>query len=293
VNSALPRVLIVDDRLDSVALLLAYLKGQAIDVMVATDGQDALRKAVAGAPQAILLDVAMPGMDGYAVCRQLKAEPLTAAVPVLFLSAMASVEERLQGYAAGGADFIGKPFSAEEVLTRLFVHLRMARQLKLAHAQAVPVAQAGLAAARAPAGPQTLLAPRDNELVDAALAVLQREDSAWPGSEALARSLGTNEKKLTELFRLRFGLTVYEYLVQQRLETARARLATTLEQIQLVADRAGYRNASDFSRAFRSRYGVGPRQYRHSSQGMALPPDLGTDTGTDLPPDLAADAVPH
>jgi AraC-like DNA-binding protein len=200
---------------------------------------------------------------------------------------MASVAERLQGYAAGGADFIGKPFSSDEVLTRLFVHLHMARLLP----PALPINLVDPRPGMAKAGPAPLLAPRDSEIVDAALAELQREDSAWLGNDAMARRLGTNEKKLTELFRQRFGLTVHEYLVQQRLESARARLATTQEQIQLVADRAGYRNASDFSRAFRNRYGIGPRQYRQSSQDRVLASDTGLDSGTDLPPDLAVDPV--
>jgi DNA-binding response OmpR family regulator len=259
-----------------------------VDVMVATNGADGLRMSLAGAPQAILLDVAMPGMDGYAVCRQLKTEALTAAIPVLFLSAMASIEERLKGYAAGGADFIGKPFSAEEVLTWLFVHLRMARRVL----PAMPANGFASAVAKPATSPSAALAPRDNELIGAALAELQREDTAWPGSDTLARRLGTNEKKLAELFRQRFGLTVYEYLVQQRLESARARLASTQEQIQLIADRAGYRNASDFSRAFRNRYGTGPRQYRQSSQGLEFSPDSGTDTSFELPPDLAGGPAP-
>lgn len=254
-TDAVPRLLIIDDRMDSVALLLGYFKGQALDVMIALDGADGLRKAVAGCPDAILLDVAMPDMDGYAVCRRLKADPRTAAAPVIFLSANTTVAHKLEGFAAGGVDYIAKPFSAEEVLARAFVHVRLRRQVE---GLATRAADAIL-----PVTPPT--AVRDDDLVAATVSLLQDEDFAWPGLDDLARQAGTNEKKLTELFRQCFGMTVFEYLADLRLECARRRLADTRMQIQLIADRAGYRNASDFSRAFRRRYGVGPRQYRQTS----------------------------
>lgn len=246
------RLLIVDDRTDSVALLLSYLRDQAIDIMVAKDGDDGLRKAVKGRPDAILMDVAMPGMDGYAACRRLKADPRTANVPVIFLSANMAVEHRLEGFAAGGVDYIGKPFSAEEVLARVFVHLRFKRHLD--RLEAVAGAQARDVAA----------APRAADPVAEAIAELQRDPAAWPGLPDLARRVGTNEKKLTELFRQRFGMSVFEYLVDLRLETARRQLCNTALQVQLIAAHAGFANASDFSRAFRRRYGVTPREYRQS-----------------------------
>lgn len=247
-----PRILIIDDRMDSIALLLSYFKGQPLDIQIALDGRDGLRKAVDGRPDAILLDVAMPEMDGYAVCRRLKADPRTAALPVIFLSANDSVAHKLEGFAAGGADYVGKPFSAEEVLARVFAHLHVKRRIERLEAVAGIVAPAG----------------RDDDLLAAAIAQLQ-EDAAWPGLEELARRLGTNENKLTELFRRQFGMPVYEYLGELRLERARLQLASTQLQVRLIAERAGYRNPSDFSRAFRRHYGVGPRQYRQASAQSA------------------------
>jgi transcriptional regulator GlxA family with amidase domain len=86
--------------------------------------------------------------------------------------------------------------------------------------------------------------------------------------DVFVRAVGSNEKKITELFRRQFGLTVYEYLVSLRLEEARCKLAGSELQIQAIAEQAGYRNASDFSRAFRLRYGLGPRQYRQSTTSV-------------------------
>lgn len=255
-----PRLLIVDDRTDSVALLLSYLRHHDIDIMVARDGDDGLRKAVKGQPDAILLDVAMPGVDGYTVCRRLKSNPLTTLVPVIFLSANTTVEHRLEGFAVGGADYIAKPFSAEEVLARVFVHLRLRRQL--ARLQASVARRDGAAADGA----------TEVDPLAAAVAELQQNPAEWPGLTELAQRVGTNEKKLTELFRRQFGLTVFEYLVDLRLETARHQLGSTNLQIQLIAARAGFGNASDFSRAFRRRYGVTPREYRQTcAPGVSVP----------------------
>ncbi len=255
------RILIIDDRVESVRLLLEYLQGHALDVMVALDGADGIDKGVAGRPDAILLDVEMPRMNGYEVCRKLQRVPETAGVPVIFLSGAATIEDRLEGFAAGGVDYITKPFSADEVLARLFVHLRLAR---------------AAGATRAGPGPAGETIPGDIEpvrdLVALAIAALERDDLQWPGLDLLAHRVGTNEKKLTDLFRDRFGMTAHEYVAHLRLERARTALATTDQQIQRVADRAGYLNPSDFSRAFRRRYGLGPRRYRQAHRQAAGSP---------------------
>ncbi len=251
------RILIIDDQMDSVALLLSYLQGQRVDILIALDGGDGLHKAEQGMPDLILLDVTMPGMDGFAVCRALKAKPRTAAIPVIFLSANDTVAHKLEGFAAGGVDYIGKPFSAAEVLARVYVHLQ--QQQRVARLQAMVARDAV----------RDNGSEREDDLVADAIAQLRGYLGEWPGMEELVRQVGSNEKKLTELFRLRFGMTVYEYLVELRLETARQQLENTRLQVQLISDRAGYRNASDFSRAFRRRYGIGPRQYRQASTTAA------------------------
>lgn len=258
ITSSSPRVLVVDDRMDSVALLLDFLKGHRFDVMAALSGEDGLRKALAGQPDAILLDVSMPGMGGYEACRRIKREPALAAVPVIFLSACDTVESKLHGFAAGGVDYVSKPFCAQEVLARLFVHLR----------RAYPPSLSGVGLP--PAHPRS----RDDEIVHAAETALRRKNASWPGLSELAHQIGTNERKLTDLFKQQFGMTVYEYLMNLRLEAARAELGIATRHIQQIAFDAGYGNASDFSRAFRQRYGLSPREYRRASaqSGPGMPP---------------------
>ncbi len=252
-------ILIIDDLMESVALLLRFFKSEPIDAMVALNGVDGLRKAREGQPDAILLDVAMPGMDGYSVCRELKADNRTAHIPVIFLSANTSLQHKLDGFAAGGVDYIGKPFSSEEVMARVYVHLRSGNRPR----QVMPGSGAGL---------QRLVAREqdgENSIVTTALVFLQEAGQEWLALEPLARKVGVNERRLTELFRKHLGMTVAEYQITQRLEVARAKLCNSAQQIQVIAEEAGYQNASDFSRAFRARYGLGPRDYRQASTGAA------------------------
>jgi transcriptional regulator GlxA family with amidase domain len=199
----------------------------------------------------------MPGMDGYSVCRALKADPHTSAIPVIFLSANTSLQHKLDGFAACGVDYIGKPFSSEEVMARVYVHLRAGAAAR----QEPPVRRADEHGRAAPESDW------EKKLVTTALVLLQEAGQEWLALEQLARKVGVNERRLTELFRKHLGMTVAEYQITQRLELARAKLRHSGLQIQLIAEQAGYQNASDFSRAFRQRYGLGPRDYRQVSAG--------------------------
>jgi DNA-binding response OmpR family regulator len=257
-------ILIIDDLMESVALLLRYLQNQAIDVMVALDGLDGLRKAREAQPAVILLDVVMPGMDGYSVCRVLKADPRTAHIPVIFLSAATRLQDKLDGFAAGGVDYICKPFCPEEVLARVEVQLRSANSAR--PLQPGQVADRRSTAVREP--------DWEHQVVTAALALLQEAGQECLTKEQLARKVGVNEKRLTELFRKHVGMTVAEYQISQKLELARAKLSHSNQKIQLIAEQAGYQNASDFSRAFRHRYGLGPREHRQASNVQS--PSLST-----------------
>ncbi|MCB2187096.1 MAG: response regulator [Deltaproteobacteria bacterium] len=101
-------VLVVDDTESNVDILVEAL-GDIYDVMVALDGETALEAVAEDPPRLILLDVMMPGLDGYEVCRRLKADPATAGIPVVFLSGHTAQAERDKGLALGAADFISKP----------------------------------------------------------------------------------------------------------------------------------------------------------------------------------------
>lgn len=118
-----PKILIVDDQLSNLAFLDMLLLEQGYATQLARSGEQALLSAQTNAPDLILLDVTMPGWDGYETCRQLKQDPKLAKVPVLFLSARDNSESRIEGFRSGGVDYINKPFEQEELLARVKTHV--------------------------------------------------------------------------------------------------------------------------------------------------------------------------
>ena len=124
-TSAREEILVVDDTPASLRLLTELLSGHGYHVRPAEDGALALESVAAKTPDLILLDVSMPGLDGYEVCRRLKADEKSSRVPVLFISAFGDTRQKVTGLEAGGLDYITKPFEAEEVLARVRTHLRL------------------------------------------------------------------------------------------------------------------------------------------------------------------------
>ncbi len=120
-------ILVVDDIPENLKLLKDILTGQGYRVRPATGGQLALRSVALRTPDLILLDVKMPDMDGYAVCRILKSEEKNRDIPVIFISALDQTRDKIKGFEAGGVDFITKPFEATEVLARVATHLALRR----------------------------------------------------------------------------------------------------------------------------------------------------------------------
>jgi len=122
-------VLIVDDTPGNLALLSDTLSEANYRVLVATDGQSALEQIQYIKPDIILLDVMMPGIDGFETCRQLKSNPDTNAIPVLFMTGLGELDDLLRGFGEGALDYIVKPIRPPEVLARIEVHLGQARTL--------------------------------------------------------------------------------------------------------------------------------------------------------------------
>lgn len=125
-------ILIVDDTPGNLALLSDTLSEADYRVLVATDGQSALEQIRYIKPDIILLDVVMPGIDGFETCRQLKANPATESIPVLFMTGLSELDHLLRGFDEGALDYIVKPIRPPEVLARIEVHLLQSRNLQRA-----------------------------------------------------------------------------------------------------------------------------------------------------------------
>jgi DNA-binding response OmpR family regulator len=118
-------VLIIDDNAGNLSVLSDYLVEYKFEVLIARNGEQGIARAQLVHPDLILLDIVMPGIDGFETCRRLKADPATEAIPIIFLTALADTEHKVKGFQLGAVDYITKPLQREEVLARVLTHLRL------------------------------------------------------------------------------------------------------------------------------------------------------------------------
>ena len=123
-----PIVLIVDDQPENLDVLVNYLAHSGLELVVATDGEQALHLAEEFSPSLVLLDVMMPGLNGFEVCTKLKSNPKTREMIVIFMSALADIQNKVKGFEVGAVDYISKPLQREEVLARIQAHLTIQNQ---------------------------------------------------------------------------------------------------------------------------------------------------------------------
>ena len=118
-------VLIVDDVLDNLSILGHFLQKSGLDISVARTGEKAFELIGQNKPDLVLLDIRMPGIDGYEVCERLKGDESTKDIPVIFITAMTGAEDMMRGFSAGGVDYITKPFQEKEVVCRITTQLKL------------------------------------------------------------------------------------------------------------------------------------------------------------------------
>jgi DNA-binding response OmpR family regulator len=243
-----PLILLVDDQPEELRLL-AQLLQPLYRLAHAAEPSQALSRAQALQPALVLLDVNLAAdMDGYALCRLLKTDPLTRDIPVLFCSSSNTPQARILGLGMGAVDFIGKPFHPEEVLARVRVHLRLAEQIR-----------------RGP-GPRVDEALVDRDpgavLAQGAVAFIREHLGEVLTVRQIAQQVGTHEKRLLALFGQHVGQTVSGFLREERLRAGARLLAGTEMAIQEIATMVGYGNPGNFATSFRDRHGLSPLAYR-------------------------------
>lgn len=242
-------LLLVDDQLDELKLLIEALRDTHCRLSIAFDGIQAYHRAQASAPDLIVMDVRMPRMDGFATGRLLAANAATQHIPIIFLTVAGDVQERIEGFDAGGVDYVIKPYEPREVIARIAVHLRTQTGTRdelpeIAH-------------------------PTDGPLVRAAIRHLLENLGAPHSLDALAERLGTNEKRLSRAFRKHLGKSVFEYLREKRLERSLQLLAQTSLSIGAIAEETGFSSSANFATAFKERFGITASEYRRTPHELA------------------------
>ena len=241
------RILIADDSEQERRVLIDYLQHRGARIYVAGNGQDAFNKAQSVIPDVVLMESCLPVWDGLTCCRMMQANLYTRGIPVVFLTSASTPQERVQGLLAGAVDYIVKPCSLEEIGLRIVIHLRRSAPSR-STAQSLPETASNLSSI----------------LFQSARQLLLQSMASPPELQLLAESVGTNSKRLNEAFRQCVGITVFEYLREERMKEACFLLAGTGLSIQDIAVEVGFTSGANFSTAFRERFGLSPSQYRQS-----------------------------
>ncbi len=127
-NDEQATILVVDDNPTNLRVLVDYLGEIGYRTLVANSGERALTQLERVQPDLILLDVMMPGIDGFETCRRIKAAPAAADIPIIFMTALSETQHKLDGFQAGAVDYVTKPFQQEEMSARISTHLMIQRQ---------------------------------------------------------------------------------------------------------------------------------------------------------------------
>jgi len=129
-NNQQPVVLIIDDNLTNLKILMDSLSESGLKVIISEDGESGIRRAIRVKPDVILLDIMMPGIDGFETCDRLKANNITKDIPVIFMTALNNTVDIIRGFRVGAVDYITKPYQQEEVMVRIQTHLTIQNQQK-------------------------------------------------------------------------------------------------------------------------------------------------------------------
>lgn len=259
-----PSILICDDSIDEIRVIVSVLKTADYKLIIAQDGRQACDRASLLRPDLILLDVRMPGIDGFAACRLLKAHRDTRHIPIIFLTAANDLDDRLEGLRVGAVDYIVKPAHEEEVL------LRVAAQLARNRPGASDADTTSSTNTATPRAPEPGTQPSHQAIVLAFIRLLEEAREEDLHLDLIASKLGTSRTAITEAFRATLGTPVVGWLREQRLKRACHWLARSTLPISQIAQDLAYNNSGNFATAFRDRYGIAPREFRKLAQADPL-----------------------
>jgi DNA-binding response OmpR family regulator len=262
------RLLVVDEAPQELLLLLNLLQTTTIQQQIALSGQEGLNKAILFQPDLVLLDISLRGMDGFGVYRQFREQASTMHIPVIFMSALNRLEDRLLGLSMGAVDYLSKPFNEHEALARINIHLELSRNVKrLNHLPSKTklsnMATNAPAAKEADASGEFVRYERRMDVIVRIATRHLKENLGMPHTPVqLAQFVGTTEKGLNQAFLSTFGMTTFAWLREERMRHARHLLMNTDIAIANIGDYVGFKSPANFSRSFRDRFVMSPRDMR-------------------------------
>ena len=251
-----PVIMIVDDE-DAITSSLSYcLQKEGYEVLVAFNGDDAIKMVVKRIPDLIISDIMMPEMNGVALCRELKADACFSDIPIILLTAKAGYKDRLEGLDAGAADYMQKPFGIDELQVRIRNLLESRQALRHQFSREVVMQPTGVVTTpEAEVFYEQVRQAVEYHLSDTHFTV-----------EALAGEVCLTKSTLTRKLRAATGMSPAELVRYLRLQHAAQLLAGCAGRVAEVAEAVGYRDVDHFSRLFREHFGVAPSEYRKGEE---------------------------
>ena len=244
-------LLIIDDNADIRAYVRSVFETD-YRIIEATDGQDGFEKATDALPDLVICDLMMPRLDGFGFCRALKTADATSHIPVVMLTAKATLEDRIEGFELGADEYLTKPFQANELRVRVRNLLNKQERLRQYFGKTVIAAPEGLVAT---------LSREDVFLQKAREVVEKYLGENGFGVEELSREMNLSQSQLLRKLRALTGLTTVEFLRQYRLERAATLLASRVGNVSEIAYQVGFESLPYFTKVFQAKYGVLPSEY--------------------------------
>jgi len=253
-----PRILIVEDEPINLGLIVETLKDCGFELLTAINSEEAISIALSLIPSLILLDIRIPGMNGFEVCKHLKSVATTKDIPIIFLTAVNKIEEKVKAFQIGGIDYITKPYEPAEVLARVILHLDQHQLYHRLQQQIEAYEKVGIPSTESLGLPPSEHANALLKVSDYLLGNLAHN----PSLDELAELAATNRTTLNQDFQRYYGMTVFDWLREQRLLKAALLLRTTDNSVMDISHFVGFVSHAGFSTSFRQRFGVTPREYR-------------------------------
>jgi DNA-binding response OmpR family regulator len=253
-----PTILVVEDDNDmrqyiSSGLMIDY------EVVEAVNGKDGLTKAIESVPDLIITDVMMPEMDGVAMCAELRAKLETSHIPIVMLTAKASVENQMQGLKTGADDYVTKPFHMQLLQVRIANLLESRRMLREKFRGDTPL----LTPAFSGQGPE-------KEFLDKAMSVLEEHYSEWEfKTDDFAAGMHMSRRTLLRKLKAVADRTPSEFILEYRMMKAAELLVNTSATIAEIAFQVGCDQATNFSRLFKKCHNSTPSEYRSENQSSS------------------------
>ena len=250
-----PRLLVVEDDADLLLAMVSVLEDQ-YEVIQAVNGRDGLEKARKQMPDLVVTDLMMPLLDGISLCRELKLDPEMSHVPVIILTAKASVDSQIEGLETGADDYVIKPVKMALLKVRIENLLKTRLMLREKFSQVLP----GMTEAFS----GDVL---DRAFLEKAIAVLKLHLSEPEfGPEDLARELNMGLRSLQRKLKTVADRSPAKFITQTRMAVALDFLAGSALSVTEIAFKLGFEDSSNFSKLFKHEYAMSPTEYRNMHQ---------------------------